>query len=87
MNEKDEIKKTVALLQMPVNIILMPGVPDLHSLQEMKVARISLGPGFLKIAIKAMKNLALKLQNLEGLTDITENEISSDYLKSLVNKK
>jgi hypothetical protein len=47
---------------------------------------LSLGPSFLKIAIKAMKNLAVKLQNFEGLSDITENEITSGYVKDLVNK-
>jgi len=51
------------------------------------VARVSLGPSFLKIAIRAMKNLAIKLQNHEGLQDIVENEITSDYLRNMVNKK
>ena len=33
-----------------------------------------------------MKNLALRLQNFDGLSDITENEITSAYVKDLVNK-
>ena len=76
----------VEQLQMPVNVITIPGIPELNTLNEIGVARVSLGPSFLKIAIKAMKNLALKLQNLEGLPDITENEITSAYVKDLVNK-
>jgi 2-methylisocitrate lyase-like PEP mutase family enzyme len=55
-------------------------------LNEIGVARLSLGPSFLKIAIKSMKNLAIKLRNYEGLSDITENEITSAYLKDLVSK-
>jgi hypothetical protein len=51
----------------------------------MGVARVSLGPGFLKIAIQSMKKLAIKLQNLEGMDEIIKNEITSPYLKSLVN--
>jgi len=86
MHDRDEIKKTVKLLQMPINIIITPGVPDLNVLEEMGVARVSLGPSFLKIAINAMKNLATKLQKHDGLNDIVENEITSDYLKKLVNK-
>jgi 2-methylisocitrate lyase-like PEP mutase family enzyme len=81
-----DIKKLMEQLQMPVNIVTMPGLPELNVLNEMGVARLSLGPSFLKIAIKSMKNLAMKLQNYEGLTDITENEITSAYLKDLVNK-
>ena len=86
MHDADEISKTVKQLQMPVNIIMMPGIPELRDLQNMGVARLSLGPGFLKIAIQAMKNLAVKLQHYEGLFDVTSNEITSPYLKGLVNK-
>ena len=87
MHEQSEIKKTVKLLQMPINILIIPGVPELNVLEEMGVARVSLGPSFLKIAVRAMKNLATKLQKHDGLNDIVENEITSDYLKKLVNKK
>jgi 2-methylisocitrate lyase-like PEP mutase family enzyme len=86
MTRQEDIKRMVNELQMPVNIITIPGIPELSVLNDMGVARVSLGPSFLKIAIKAMKNLAMKLQNFEGLSDITENEITSVYLKDLVNK-
>lgn len=86
MTRKEDIGKTVEQLKMPVNVLVMDGIPKLSALQEMGVARISLGPGFLKMAIRSMKNLAIKLKNLEGVTDIIENEITSPYLKGLVNK-
>lgn len=86
LNRGNDIKKIVEQLQMPVNILIMKGIPDLKQLHEMGVTRVSLGPGFLKIAIQSMRNLAMKLQDLQGATDIIENEITSDYLKSLVNK-
>lgn len=87
MKEADDIKKTVEFLKMPVNISLIPGAPKLNNLSEMGVARVSLGPSLLKIAIKAMQNIALKLQKHEGEDEITENEITTVYLKNLVNKK
>jgi 2-methylisocitrate lyase-like PEP mutase family enzyme len=86
MTEQEDIKRIVEQLQMPVNVITTPGIPELNVLNELGVARVSLGPSFLKIAIKAMKNLALKLQNFKGLSDITENEITSAHLKDLVNR-
>ena len=86
MTRQEDIKRMVEQLQMPVNVITIPGIPELNTLNEIGVARVSLGPSFLKIAIRAMKNLALKLQNFEGLSDITENEITSAYVKDLVNK-
>jgi len=86
MKQKEEIEKLITKLQMPINLITMPGIPGLDILSKMGVARVSLGPSFLKIAIKAMKNLALQLKDYEGLPAITGNEITSDYLKALINK-
>jgi 2-methylisocitrate lyase-like PEP mutase family enzyme len=86
MTRQEDIKRMVAQLQIPVNVLTIPGIPELNVLNEIGVARVSLGPSFLKIAIKAMKNLALRLQHFEGLKDITENEITSAYVKDLVNK-
>lgn len=87
MREEDAIRKTVEQVKMPVNIIAISSIPELNVLQKIGVARVSLGPGFLKIAIKAMKDLAERLQNLEGLPDITNNEITSEFLKHLVNRE
>src|SRR5665213_2899226 len=84
MNREQDIKKLVTALSCPVNILAIPGIPDLKRLTQIGVARLSTGPGFLKIAVRAMKRAALQLLNGEGLTTITENEITSEYLKKLV---
>ncbi len=84
--KEDEIKAIVEEVDMPVNIIPVPGIPSLNVLEEIGVARVSLGPSFLKYAVKAMKDLAIKLQSHEGLEDITTNDITSEYLKHLVTK-
>ncbi|MCC6448612.1 MAG: isocitrate lyase/phosphoenolpyruvate mutase family protein [Chitinophagaceae bacterium] len=84
LRQTESIQKLVSELKMPINILTLPGIPDLKILQEIGVSRISLGPSFLKIAIKAMKSLAVELKNYEGLHSITENEISSEYLKSVI---
>lgn len=86
MRQEQDIKATVEQLQMPVNILTLPGVPELNTLRKIGVTRVSLGPSFLKIAVRAMKDMAVKLKTFEGLAEITGNEVSSDYLKSLVNK-
>jgi len=84
MRDKDELAKLVSVLSCPVNVIAMPGIPDFRTLREIGVRRVSLGPGFLKIAMKAMKQLALKLKNYEGLDEVINNEVSSEDLKKLV---
>jgi 2-methylisocitrate lyase-like PEP mutase family enzyme len=58
-------------------------VPELTTLSKLGVARVSVGPSLLKIAIRAMKDLAVQLKDREGLSSITGNEIITDYLKNL----
>ena len=86
MNNEKDIKAVVEQVAMPVNIIVMPGIPSLKMLHEIGVARVSLGPGFLKYAVQAMKNIALKLQQEEGIDDIINNDITNEYLQNLVAK-
>ena len=86
MKDKNELARVVSVLSCPVNVIAMPGIPDFKTLKEIGVKRVSLGPGFLKIAIKAMKQLAIKLTNYEGLDEVIGNEVSSEELKKLVSR-
>ena len=86
MSQPRDIEQVVKQVQLPLNMITIPGIPDLQTLQDMGVARLSLGPSFLKIAVRAMKNLAEALKNHQGLEDITGNEVTSDYLKQLINQ-
>lgn len=84
LKQEEEIKKLIDQVRIPVNILTVPGIPDLKTLSNIGVSRVSLGPSFLKIAIKAMKEMALKLKSEEGLTELTRNEITTDYLENLI---
>lgn len=44
MKETQDIENLVAALSTPVNILAVPGVPDLKTLENIGVARVSLGP-------------------------------------------
>lgn len=84
MKEEFDIQATINALKMPVNILTLLGIPDLQTLEQIGVARVSLGPSLLKYAIKSMKHLAEKLQHKNGLDEITQNPITSDYLEGLI---
>jgi len=86
LQQEADIKELIVRLKLPINIITIPGIPGLKTLSDLGVARVSLGPSFFKIAIRAMKDLAIQLKESEGLSSITGNEITSAYLKDLVNK-
>jgi len=79
----EQLQTIVAAVNMPVNVLLTPASPGPDKLQQAGITRVSLGPGFLKHAVKAMKDLAIKLQHHEGMEDIAGNNITSEYLKHL----
>jgi 2-methylisocitrate lyase-like PEP mutase family enzyme len=87
LKEKESIKTIIDEVSLPINILMFPGIPDLSTLKEIGLARISLGPGFLKNAINSMKSIAEKLLHFEGMEEITNNPIDSNYFKKLISKK
>jgi 2-methylisocitrate lyase-like PEP mutase family enzyme len=87
LKEKESIKTIIDEVSLPINILMLPGIPDFSTLKKIGLARISLGPGFLKNAINSMKNIAEKLLRFEGMEEITNNPLDSDYFKNLISKK
>jgi 2-methylisocitrate lyase-like PEP mutase family enzyme len=87
IKQEEEIKEIISCVKLPLNVLTIPGIPELKTLQKLGVARISLGPSLLKIAIRAMEQLALQLKDHEGLSSITENKITTAYLEKLVDGK
>ena len=84
LKDKNAISTIIKEVGLPVNILLLPGIPDFNELKEIGVTRLSLGPGFLKVAVNAMKQVAQKLLNFDGMDEVTQNPVSMDYLKSLI---
>lgn len=86
IKQEKEISTLIATIDLPINILTIPGIPDLKTLHKLGVARVTLGPSLLKFAVKAMRSLAMQLKEQEGLSAITGNEITTDFLKNLVGK-
>lgn len=84
MKEEEDIKRLYELIDFPINVLTFPGIPALKTLEEIGVARVSLGPNYLKLALKTMKDVATKLKDYDGLNEIISNDITSDYVKTLV---
>jgi 2-methylisocitrate lyase-like PEP mutase family enzyme len=87
LKEKESIKTVIEEVSLPVNILMLPGIPDFSTLEEIGLSRISLGPGFLRYAINSLKNIAEKFLHFEGMEEVTGNPITTDYLKNLISKK
>ncbi|MGB3453442.1 MAG: isocitrate lyase/phosphoenolpyruvate mutase family protein [Moheibacter sp.] len=86
ITDPNHIKTLISEVDLPLNVMVFPGIPDLKELAQMGVKRISLGGGFMKIALQPMKKLAERLQNLEGLDELFGNEINSAYVNKLIDQ-
>lgn len=84
LKAKADMEAVIQAVALPVNILLLPGIPDAGTLQQTGVARLSLGPGFLKTAISAMKNTAEKLLHYEGMEEVKENPVTTAYINNLI---
>ncbi len=87
LKEKESIKTIIREVSLPINILMLSGIPDFSTLKEIGIARISLGSGFLKDAINSMKNIAEKLFRFEGMEEITNNPLDANYFKNLISTK
>ncbi len=87
LNDTEHISTIASEIDIPLNIMVFPGVPEIKELKNLGVARISAGGSFLKIAMQAMKDAAVKLKNEKGMEDLLKTEITSAYLNMLIDKK
>ncbi|HVW95909.1 MAG TPA: isocitrate lyase/phosphoenolpyruvate mutase family protein [Mucilaginibacter sp.] len=86
LKNKEDIETIIQEVTLPVNLLLLPGIPGFDTLRTMAVSRVSLGPGFLKISVNALKSLAEKLLQDEGMFVLAKNPVTTDYLKDLIDK-
>lgn len=58
VKDAETIAKLVKAVEAPLNILLLPGAPDLHQLEGMGVARASIGSGLMRAALGTARNIA-----------------------------
>jgi 2-methylisocitrate lyase-like PEP mutase family enzyme len=87
LRHQEALEQVAQAVSLPINLFAMSGIPEQKQLTVCGVARLSLGPGFLKIALKAMRDLAIELQQGSGLEAVLTNDLSSDFVKSLIRQQ
>lgn len=86
LQDNTAMETLVKEVGLPLNILLLPNIPDFETLHKMGVKRVSLGPGLLKIAVHAIKNISEKLLRYEGMEEIKQNPVTGAFLNQLVSK-
>ena len=84
MNDYEEISNLIKEVAMPVNVLLSKSIADLNKLNEIGVARVSLGPGLLNHALSTMNQIAEELLLYNTTTFLDHGLLSRDFMDSLV---
>lgn len=61
LKDLDDIRRVVASVDVPVNVLIVPGGPSVPDLAEAGVARVSVGGAFHLVALGAVADAAREL--------------------------
>lgn len=84
LKDQEPIKVVVQQTGLPVNLTMIPGLPDFEQLKTMGVARVSLASGFFKSAAFALKQTAETLLKNKNLNDVFQHMETSGYIQKLI---
>ncbi|MCZ6521324.1 MAG: isocitrate lyase/phosphoenolpyruvate mutase family protein [Bacteroidetes bacterium] len=87
LSNLEDISKLVQKLSMPLNLFLTKEIADIKQLQQIGVARISLGPSLLKVGLSCIKSVAEDLLSYDSKKLFGNNIIASEYIRELVRKE
>jgi 2-methylisocitrate lyase-like PEP mutase family enzyme len=86
LHGRDTIGLLAKEVKAPISILAGPQSPSVRELQDLGVARVSYGSGFLKAAIGATKRLALEIQEKGTITALKE-AMQTPEIAALVARK
>jgi 2-methylisocitrate lyase-like PEP mutase family enzyme len=87
LHSAQTIGQVVKEVKAPVSILAGPQSPSVRELQDLGVARVSYGSGFLKAAIGATKRLAMEIQEKGTISGLKEGMQTPEIGVLLARKK
>ncbi|HLJ45356.1 MAG TPA: isocitrate lyase/phosphoenolpyruvate mutase family protein [Bryobacteraceae bacterium] len=82
--DRDTIGRLVKAIGGPINILALSGVPPIPELQELGVARVSIGSGGARAALGLARRLANELRDHGTFTSMTADPLSFPELQLLL---
>jgi 2-methylisocitrate lyase-like PEP mutase family enzyme len=86
LHARDTIGLIAKEVKAPISILAGPQSPSVRELQDLGVARVSYGSGFLKAAIGATKRLAMEIQEKGTISGLKEG-LQTPEIAALVARK
>lgn len=87
LKDRRHIEMLVKEVGLPLNLTLVPGIPDLAALKSIGVARVSMASGFVRHAVHALKLLAGQVLKGEAWEEATRDTVPSQYLNGLIREQ
>lgn len=86
LNDLDLLKRLHEAIDAPINVYASPGTPPVPELQAAGIARLSLGPGLLKVSLGAMKRVAEELRATGSYEALGSSALSSAEIEAYLAK-
>ncbi|HUB03353.1 MAG TPA: isocitrate lyase/phosphoenolpyruvate mutase family protein [Terriglobales bacterium] len=85
VKDPDPIGRLVKAVQCPLNILAVSGTPPIAELQRLGVARVSIGSGFMRATLAALRAMAEELRN-SGTYSTLETAIPYSEMNRIMSK-
>jgi 2-methylisocitrate lyase-like PEP mutase family enzyme len=86
LHKPETIRQVAKEVKAPVSILAGPQSPSVNALQDLGVARVSYGSGFLKAAISGTKNLAREILD-KGTVNLLKEGMQTPEIAALMASK
>ena len=85
LRELDQIREVVSSVDLPVNVLVLPGMPSISELADAGVSRISVGGGFAYAALGALTSAGRELltEGTYGICEVSGLAIPKERLKAI----
>jgi 2-methylisocitrate lyase-like PEP mutase family enzyme len=81
----ETIGRLVKAVQCPLNILAVPGTPPISELARIGVSRVSIGSGFMRATLTALRSMAEELKN-PGTYSALENAIPYSEVNRILSR-
>jgi len=85
LKDAETIGRLVKAVQCPLNVLAAPGSPSIAELQRLGVARVSVGSGFMRATLTALRSMAEELKN-SGTYSALETAIPYSEVNRILTK-
>lgn len=85
LKDAETIGRLVKAVQCPLNILAVPGTPPISELARLGVSRVSVGSGFMRATLTALRSMAEELKN-SGTYSALENAIPYSEVNRILSR-